>query len=60
MQWQDRIGANPNVCHGKPCIDGTRVMVSYLASSEEDVAWDLPWFDGPREYSGHVTVFTAR
>ena len=34
MQWQDRIGANPNVCHGKPCIEGTRVIVSNLASSE--------------------------
>ncbi|MEO5852384.1 MAG: class I SAM-dependent methyltransferase [Nocardioides sp.] len=33
---------------------------AYLASSEEDVAWDLPWFAGPREYAGHVTVFTAR
>ena len=34
--------------------------VAYLESSEEDVAWDLPPFDGPREYAGHVTVFTCR
>jgi ubiquinone/menaquinone biosynthesis C-methylase UbiE len=34
--------------------------VAYLESSGEDVAWDLPAFDGPREYAGHVTVFTAR
>lgn len=33
--------------------------VAYLASSEEGVAWELPAFDGPREYAGHVTVFTA-
>jgi len=34
--------------------------VAYLESSGEDVAWDLPAFDGPREYAGHVTVFTCR
>ncbi len=34
--------------------------LAYLASSEEDRAWRLPAFDGPREYAGHVTVFTAR
>ncbi len=28
MRWQDRISATPNVCHGKPCIKGTRVLVS--------------------------------
>lgn len=25
--WQDRISINPNVCHGKPCIKGTRIWV---------------------------------
>ena len=30
MNWQARIEANPNVCHGKVCIRGTRVMVSVL------------------------------
>jgi uncharacterized protein (DUF433 family) len=30
MRWQDRIGVNPNVCHGKPCIKGTRVLVSVV------------------------------
>ncbi len=28
MAWQERITANPTVCHGKACIRGTRVMVS--------------------------------
>lgn len=23
----ERISINPNVCHGKPCIKGTRIMV---------------------------------
>ena len=30
MQWQDRISVDPNVCHGKACIKGTRVMVSVV------------------------------
>ena len=30
MKWQDRISADPNVCHGKPCVKGTRVMVSVV------------------------------
>lgn len=34
--------------------------LSYLRSSQEDVAWRLPAFDGPREYAGHVSVFVAR
>lgn len=33
--------------------------VAYLASSHEGLGPDLPEFDGPREYSGHVTVFVA-
>jgi len=30
MQWQDRISVNTNVCHGKACIKGTRIMVSVI------------------------------
>lgn len=30
MHWQDRIESNPLVCHGKPFIKGTRVMVSVI------------------------------
>ena len=30
MNWKDRISIDPNVCHGKPCIKGTRVMVSVI------------------------------
>lgn len=36
--WRDRITVNPKVCHGKPCIKGTRIMASvvldYLKSGE--------------------------
>ncbi len=30
MNWKDRISVDPNVCHGKVCIKGTRVMVSVI------------------------------
>lgn len=30
MIWRDRITVDPAVCHGKPCIKGTRVMVSVV------------------------------
>lgn len=26
----DRITVNPKVCHGKPCIRGTRIMASVI------------------------------
>jgi uncharacterized protein (DUF433 family) len=30
MNWRERISIDPNVCHGKACIKGTRVMVSVI------------------------------
>jgi uncharacterized protein (DUF433 family) len=30
VDWQDYITVDPNVCHGKACIKGTRVMVSVI------------------------------
>lgn len=30
MNWRDRITVDPQVCHGKACIQGTRVMVSVI------------------------------
>jgi len=30
MTWQDHIAVDPQVCHGKACIKGTRVMVSVI------------------------------
>lgn len=30
MNWQEHITVDPNICHGKPCIKGTRVMVSVI------------------------------
>lgn len=28
--WQNYITVDPNVCHGKACIKGTRIMVSVV------------------------------
>jgi uncharacterized protein (DUF433 family) len=28
--WPSRISVDPQVCHGQPCIRGTRIMVSIL------------------------------
>ena len=30
MDWRDRITVDPDVCHGKACIKGTRIMVSVV------------------------------
>ena len=30
MNWRDRITVDPNVCHGKACVKGTRIMVSVV------------------------------
>lgn len=28
--WEQRIQIDPTICHGKPCIRGTRIMVSVI------------------------------
>jgi len=30
MDWQDYVTVDPNVCHGRACIRGTRIMVSVI------------------------------
>lgn len=30
MQWHEYITVDPNVCHGRACIKGTRIMVSVV------------------------------
>ena len=30
IDWRERITVDPNVCHGKACIRGTRIMVSVV------------------------------
>ncbi len=30
MDWQGRIVVSPDICHGKPCVKGTRIWVSLI------------------------------
>ena len=30
MEWQEHVTVDPNICHGKACIRGTRVLVSAI------------------------------
>lgn len=36
MSWKERIQTNPQICHGKPCIRGTRVMVATILDNLAD------------------------
>jgi uncharacterized protein (DUF433 family) len=46
--WHERIKIDPNVCHGKPCIRGTRIMVSVILDnladglSQEEIVREYP------------------
>jgi len=31
--WKERISIDPKVCHGKPCIKGTRIWVSLIVDN---------------------------
>ncbi|MBI3605634.1 MAG: DUF433 domain-containing protein [Nitrospirae bacterium] len=48
MDWKKRISVDPEICHGKPCLKGTRIMVSvildYLSAgeSEEEILKQYP------------------
>ncbi|MES0489157.1 MAG: DUF433 domain-containing protein [Leptospirales bacterium] len=30
MDWHNHIKVDPDICHGKPCVSGTRVMVTTI------------------------------
>ena len=34
--WKEHISVDPDVCHGKTCIKGTRVLVATVVASLED------------------------
>lgn len=36
MDWKERISVDPQVCHGKACIKGSRVMVSVILDNLAD------------------------
>jgi len=33
VRWQDHISVDPQICHGKACIRGTRIMVSVVLAN---------------------------
>ncbi len=33
VNWQDYISTDPDICHGKACITGTRVMATVILDS---------------------------
>jgi len=47
-QFLDRISSDPDICHGKPCIKGTRIPVYLIVSlvgegaSIEEIIKDYP------------------
>jgi uncharacterized protein (DUF433 family) len=48
MNWREKISVNPEICHGKACISGTRIMVSVVLDnlaaglSEEEIIISYP------------------
>ncbi len=30
MDWRERVTVDPQVCHGRACIRGTRIMISVI------------------------------
>lgn len=39
MNWRDRIAVDPEICHGKACVRGTRIPVSIVL---DNLAAGLP------------------
>jgi uncharacterized protein (DUF433 family) len=48
QNWAGRITADPKICHGKPCIKGTRIMVAVVLDnlaeglSPEEITAEYP------------------
>ena len=61
QDWQERIAIDPDVCHGKPCIRGTRIMVSVVLDnlaeglSPEEIVRGISAFNSGR-YPGRDLV----
>jgi len=36
MNWRDYIVTDPNICHGRPCVKGTRIPVSIVLDNLAD------------------------
>lgn len=48
LDWKERISIKSDVCHGKPCIKGTRIWVSLIldllasGSTVEEILHEYP------------------
>jgi uncharacterized protein (DUF433 family) len=47
FEWQERISVHPQICHGKACGRGTRVMISVIL---DNLAAGLPHQELLRSY----------
>ncbi len=51
MDWRELITVKPTVCHGRPCFEGTRIMVSVVLDnlaagvSTEEILASYPSLD---------------
>ena len=36
MNWRSHVTVDPKICHGRPCIAGTRVLVSVILDNLAD------------------------
>lgn len=52
LDWRSQISVNPDVCHGKLCIKGTRIMVSVIL---DNLANGLTAEEIMREYPSLTT-----
>ena len=46
--WRDKVSIDPEICHGKACIKGTRVLISVILNSlaegltEQEILTEYP------------------
>jgi uncharacterized protein (DUF433 family) len=52
MDLHERISINPKVCHGEPCIKGTRIMVTNILAA---IAEGLPMSEILQDFPGIIT-----
>ncbi|NVM30670.1 MAG: DUF433 domain-containing protein [Candidatus Helarchaeota archaeon] len=49
MIIEDRIKIDPEICHGKPCIRGTRIMVSVI----------LEWLEADKTFDEIIDAYPS-
>jgi uncharacterized protein (DUF433 family) len=49
MIIEDRIEIDPEICHGKPCIKGTRIMISII----------LEWLEAGKTFDEIIDAYPS-